>query len=114
MDFKHLNKNSLVSLNNDKITLEKIKTNTMKNSNIIFLRATNQASDNINQFFVETLFQKQLVIAIIINYNRQVIDIYRDEAVIIRENRCYQANFFISVNLCWRLALVSFIIIVIH
>ena len=83
----------------------------MKNPNIIFLTATNQVSDNINQLCVETLLQNLLILIAIINGNKQVNDLYRYEAMTITEKRCYQANFFISVNLCWRLASMSFIII---
>ena len=89
---KQLHQNSLVSLENDEIMFEKVKINIMKNPNTIFLTATNRACDIINQFCVETLFENQPIVATIVNGNKQVINIYRNQAMIITENRYYKIS----------------------
>ena len=84
---KQLNQNSLMSLENDKITMEKVQTSIMTNPNTIFLTATNWARDVINQFCVETLLQNQPTVATIVDGNKQLMNIYRNEAITITENR---------------------------
>ena len=59
----------------------------MKNPNTIFLTATNWACDITSQFCVEALFQNQPIGATIVDGNKQVINIYRNEAMIITEKR---------------------------
>lgn len=77
MSIKQLNSNLLVLFENDEITLEKNKIDIMKNPYSAFLKVTNQACNLINQFSVETL----LKIATIIDGNKQVINIYRNDKV---------------------------------
>ena len=84
---KQLNQNSLMSLENDKITMEKVQTSIMTNPNTIFLTATNRARDVINQFCVETLLQNQPTVATIVDGNKQLMNIYRNEIIAITENR---------------------------
>ena len=84
---KQLNQNSLMSLENDKITMEKVQTSFMINPNTIFLTATNRARDVINQFCVETLLQNQPTVATIVDGNKQLMNIYRNEIIAITENR---------------------------
>ena len=76
-----------MSLENDKITMEKVQTSIMTNPNTIFLTATSRACDVINQFCVETLLQNQPTVATIVDGNKQLMNIYRNEAITITENR---------------------------
>ena len=91
----------MVSLENDEITFEKVKTNIMKNSNTILLTATNQACNIISQYCVETLFKNQPIVVTVINGNKQVISIYKNEAMIITENRYYKVNHFYFDKCFW-------------
>lgn len=79
VSIKQLNSNLLVLFENDEITLEKNKIDIMKNPYSAFLEVTNQASNIINQFSVERLLKNQPIVATIIDGNKQVINIYRND-----------------------------------
>lgn len=79
VSIKQLNSNLLVLFENDEITLEKSKIDIMKNPYSAFLEVTNQACNIINQFSVDTLLKNQPIVATIIDGNKQVINIYRND-----------------------------------
>ena len=54
-----LNRNALVSLDNDVITKEKIEINIRINPNTVFLTSSNKTADIINQMVLEILFSNQ-------------------------------------------------------
>ena len=65
-----LNRNSIISLDNDFITKEKVEVNIQQTPQMLFLTATNQAAGLTNTMAVDILFLKQLPSANIIDSNK--------------------------------------------
>ena len=82
-----LNRNAIVSLENDFITKEKIEINIRQNPHTLFLTATNQAANLINTIVIDILFSQQLPLANILDSNKNALDVYKHMLVIVTENR---------------------------
>ena len=82
-----LNQNALVSLSNDHITQEKVKTNILTNLHTIFLVPTNSTVDIINNFVINLLFRHQTPFMVITNGLQNQMPIHRNMTVVITENR---------------------------
>ena len=82
-----LNQNALVSLSNDEITEEKVKTNILPNPHKIFLAPTNSTVHMINNFVINVLFRDQTPLMVITNGLQNQMPIHRNTTVVITENR---------------------------
>ena len=89
-----LNQNALVSLSNDDITEEKVKTNIFANPHTIFLAPTNSNVDIINNFVINVLFRDQRPLMIITNGLQNHMPIHRNMTVVITENRYSLSTFY--------------------
>ena len=89
-----LNQNALVSLSNDDITEEKVKTNIFANPHTIFLAPTNSTVDIINNFVINVLFRDQRPLMIITNGLQNHMLIHRNMTVVITENRYSLSTFY--------------------
>ena len=89
-----LNQNALVSLSNDDITEEKVKTNIFANPHTIFLAPTNSTVDIINNFVINVLFRDQRPLMIITNGLQNHMPIHRNMTVVITENRYSLSTFY--------------------
>ena len=89
-----LNQNALVSLSNDDITEEKVKTNILANPHTIFLAPTNSTVDIINNFVINVLFRDQRPLMIITNGLQNHMPIHRHMTVVITENRYSLCTFY--------------------
>ena len=72
-----LNQNALVSLSNDDITKEKVKTNILMNPHTIFLPPANSTVDIIYNFVIDVLFRDHRPLMIITNALQNQMPIYR-------------------------------------
>ena len=82
-----LNRNALVSLDNDVITKEKIKINICINPNTVFLTSSNKTANIINQMVLEILFSNQPVLGDVLDGNKQPMKLYKNMTVVVTENR---------------------------
>ena len=89
-----LNQNALVSLSNDNITEDKVKTNVFANPHTTFLAPTNSTVDIINNFVINVLFRDQRPLMIITNGLQNQMPIYRNMTVVITENRYFLCTFY--------------------
>ena len=86
-EINKLNQNALVSLSNEHITQEKVKTNILTNLHTIFLAPTNSTVDIINNFVINLLFRDQTPFMVITNGLQNQMPIHRNMTVVITENR---------------------------
>ena len=82
-----LNRNAIVSLENDFITKEKIEINIRQNPHTLFLTATNRAANLINTIVIDILFSQQLPLANILDSNKNALNVYKHMLVVVTENR---------------------------
>ena len=86
---QRLNKNALVSLNDDTVTEEKVKVNIRANPHTLFLAPTNATVERINEFLFNNLFGNENVMLYVINGLHTPMAIYKNMTVIITENRYF-------------------------
>ena len=82
-----LNRNALVSLDNDVITKEKIEINIRINPNTVFLTSSNKTANIINQMVLEILFSNQPILGDVLDGNKQPMKLYKNMIVVVTENR---------------------------
>ena len=82
-----LNRNALVSLDNDVIAKEKIEINIRVNPNTVFLTNSNKTANIINQMVLEILFSNQPILGDVLDGNKQPMKLYKNMTVVVTENR---------------------------
>ena len=82
-----LNQNTIVSLDTDIITKEKVEINIRRNPHTLFLTTTNRAVNLLNMMAIEILFSKELPLANILDGNRNSMNIYKNMPVVVTDNR---------------------------
>ena len=82
-----LNRNALVSLENDMITKEKVEMNIRINPNTLFLTNSNKTADIINKMTLEILFTDQPLLGDVLDGNKNPVKLYRNMTVVVTENR---------------------------
>ena len=75
---QRLNKNALVSLNDDTVTEEKVKVNILANPHTLFLAPTNATVERINEFVFNNLFGNENVMLYVINGLHTPVAIYKN------------------------------------
>ena len=98
-----LNRNALVSLDNDVITKEKIEINISINPNTVFLTNSNKTADVINQMVLEILFSNQPLLGGVLDGNKQPIKLYKNMTVVVTQKIGKKFSCFINVfpNQCF-------------
>ena len=87
IQIKRSNRNCLVPLSNDIITIEKVRINIVTNPHTLFLAPSNSTVDTINKYVTEVLFENHTPIAEVINSLKVPMKLYKHMTVIIVENR---------------------------
>ena len=82
-----LNRNALVSLSNDLITIKKVTISIKTNPSTTFLAPTNAAVNTVNQYVTEVLFSNQIPLMNVVNAQQMPMMIYRNMTLVITENR---------------------------
>ena len=79
-----LNRNALVSLENDVITKEKVEMNIHINPNTL---NSNKTVDIINKMVLDILFSNQPLLGDVLDGNKQPIQLYKNMTVLVTGNR---------------------------
>ena len=82
-----LNQNAIVSVSNDRITIEKVAISIRNNPHTTFLAPTNAAVNIVNQYVVEVLFSNHIPLMTVSNARQMPMPIYRNMNLIITESR---------------------------
>ena len=81
-----------MSLHDDFLTKDKVGVNIIANPHTIFLAPTSGTLETINQYVIETLFEKEPVLHYIINGLKRPMPVYKNMTVIVMENRYFSSS----------------------